>query len=243
MYRFEQGIDPVHGGLHADTLFSTRNTFVGVDNARFGTLLVGTHDTPLKKAQGDIDLFNNQLGDIEGLVPGEVRARDSVLYRTPAIAGATVTGMYVPGDDDFGNSWSVSMAWSNDAIDFAIAADSDMRKNDRPVSATAVYDAYRASARTHAGEWAIGVLGERSRREPTGDWEHALIVSAGRPIGPWQLDFQWGRSTIGNERTQWLAGISRQFASVRLYGFVSHTLNDNTRNDSVLALGIEYKFR
>lgn len=242
VYRFEQGVDPIHGGLRADTLFSTRNTFVGVENVRFGTLLVGTHDTPLKMAQGDIDLFNNQLGDIKGLVPGEVRARDSVLYRSPAFAGVTVDAMYVPNDDDFGNSWSVSMAWSSDAIDFAVAADSDMRKNDRPVSATAVYDTYRASARTRAGDWTLGVLGQRSQREFAADWEHALIVSAGRPIGPWKLDFQWGRSTIGDERTKWLAGLSRQFAPVRLYGIVSHTLNDDVRDATALAVGVEYKF-
>ncbi|MEX2326659.1 MAG: porin, partial [Pseudomonadales bacterium] len=198
IYQVEQGIDLVHGGKQVDTLLSTRNTFIGVSGA-FGKFMVGTHDTPLKKTQGKVDLFNNQAGDIKALVPSEVRARDSYVWHSPRFAEAfTIQAMYVPPDSDFDASQSLAIFWARDSFGINLAIDSKMRKNDREVTRTKVYDAMRGSVEYKPGTWRFGLLLEIAEQRNTARpvRETAYIVSAGKSIEKLTFKMQMGWSDI-----------------------------------------------
>ena len=64
---------------------TTRNTFLGL-KGNFGTIKAGKHDTPLKLAQLDADLFNDTQGDIANITRGENRPSSYLGYDSPEIA-------------------------------------------------------------------------------------------------------------------------------------------------------------
>jgi predicted porin len=100
---FEQG--GVNDSGHSATLES-RNTFVGVDSARFGRLVVGNNDSIYRSLIGSgstlggnlgmtvhgVDVFNNTSGQLSGnsdsiFSRGEARYKNSVHYLSPEWRG------------------------------------------------------------------------------------------------------------------------------------------------------------
>ena len=63
IYQIEYQVDITNDNTKGKT-FDQRNSFVGL-KGNFGTLKLGTHDTPLKLAQLKADLFNDLKGDIK----------------------------------------------------------------------------------------------------------------------------------------------------------------------------------
>lgn len=130
IYRFEWEVDP--DGQSGDDNFSARNQFVGLTGA-FGTVKVGRHDTALKEAQGDFDLFNDLEGDINDTFLGENRLANYVGYTTPELADAfSVTVNVFPGEDPAGGNdgvadgTSVSVNYETDTVYAAVAHDTDL---------------------------------------------------------------------------------------------------------------------
>ncbi|HEX7030986.1 MAG TPA: porin [Gammaproteobacteria bacterium] len=130
IYRFEWEVDP-DGKSGADN-FSARNQFVGLAGF-FGTLKVGRHDTALKTAQGDFDLFNDLSGDIKNILNGENRLGNYIGYTTPEIADAfSVTVNLFPGEDaaagndGIADGTSISLNYETDTVYAALARDSDI---------------------------------------------------------------------------------------------------------------------
>ncbi len=111
---------------------TARNQFVGLQGA-FGTVKVGRHDTALKEAQGDFDLFNDLEGDISRSFNGENRLKDYIGYTTPTFADAfSATVNFFPGEDPasgndgLADGTSLSLAYETDLIYAAVARDSDI---------------------------------------------------------------------------------------------------------------------
>ena len=130
IYQFEWEVDP--DGQSGDDNFSARNQFVGLAGA-FGTVKVGRHDTALKEAQGDFDLFNDLEGDINDLFLGENRLENYIGYTTPTFADAvSVTVNLFPGEDPAGgndgvaDATSVAVNYETDLVYAAIAHDTDV---------------------------------------------------------------------------------------------------------------------
>ncbi|WP_395143224.1 porin [Moraxella atlantae] len=89
--------------------FTSRNTYLGLSNRQYGTLLAGRHDTPFKLSKGNVDVFTNNSGaglSLDKIGPsysngvkdlsynlGETRANNVIAYKTPAIVGMPVTFM------------------------------------------------------------------------------------------------------------------------------------------------------
>lgn len=131
IYQFEWEVDPTDNAAASDDHIKSRNQFVGLTGG-FGTLKVGRHDTALKKAQGDFDLFDNLEGDIKHVLNGENRESNYIAYTTPAVAGFSVTVNAIPGEDatagndGVADGTSVSLNYETDAIYAALAQDSDI---------------------------------------------------------------------------------------------------------------------
>lgn len=81
----------IEWGLSADgdgTDWTQRNRFVGLKDSQLGTIKVGKHDTPVKQLSSTVDIFNNYVAnkaDIGGILTGENRIDNVVLYESPAI--------------------------------------------------------------------------------------------------------------------------------------------------------------
>lgn len=70
------------------TDFSNRSRFIGLKDKQFGTLKVGQQDTPLKLLSTAVDSFNNRIennADVHGVMGGENRIADSIVYELPTI--------------------------------------------------------------------------------------------------------------------------------------------------------------
>jgi predicted porin len=76
-----------------------RNQFIGLAGG-FGTVLLGSHDTPLKMSQGKFDQFGDlPWGDIGKVMPGEDRVDNVIAYVSPAMGGLTLVGALVAGEN------------------------------------------------------------------------------------------------------------------------------------------------
>ena len=129
IYRLEWGVDLDD---QEDEAFTDRNQFVGLEGS-FGTVKVGRHDTALKEAQGDFDLFNDLEGDISKVFNGEVRLNDYIGYVTPTFADAlSATVNFFPGEDPatgndgVADAASASLTYEKDAVYVAVAHDFDV---------------------------------------------------------------------------------------------------------------------
>ncbi|WP_043972679.1 MULTISPECIES: porin [Acinetobacter] len=118
------------------TDWSQRNRFVGLKDDRFGAIKVGKHNTPLKDLSSPVDSFNNYISnkaDITGIMTGENRVNNVVVYDSPEIAlnGGNIeasvllaTGESRGIEDDkrggvnvagrgLGDAWSASLSYSH----------------------------------------------------------------------------------------------------------------------------------
>jgi predicted porin len=129
IYQLEWGVDLDD---QTDDTFTDRNQFVGLQGT-FGTIRVGRHDTALKEAQGEFDLFDDLEGDIDRVFNGESRLRNYIGYVSPTFAGAlTATVNFFPGEDaengedGLADSTSLALAYDDERIYAAIAHDRDI---------------------------------------------------------------------------------------------------------------------
>jgi predicted porin len=129
VYQLEWGVDLDD---QEDEAFTDRNQFVGLEG-NFGTVKVGRHDTALKEAQSDFDLFDDLEGDISKVFNGENRLKDYIGYVTPTFAKAiSATVNFFPGEnpatgnDGVADAASVSLNYKTDVVYAAIAHDRDI---------------------------------------------------------------------------------------------------------------------
>ena len=134
VYKLEYGVDPDEKaedeGNHQ--IFKQRNSYVGLSHKSYGTIIAGTHDTPLKKVQGNIDMFDRlPNGDFKNVIVGQERINDLVHYTSPKMAGFSVkaaTQVQEAGDPD--DASSVSVTYDKGAIFAGIGIDQEqMQQN------------------------------------------------------------------------------------------------------------------
>ncbi|GAA5187654.1 porin [Acinetobacter kookii] len=144
----------IEWGLSADgdsTDWTTRNRFVGLKDAQLGTLKVGAHDTPLKQLSSPVDTFNNYVAnkaDVTGIMTGEARISNAVIYESPAIALPTgaikVNALLASGEASgiakgngasktagrgLGDAWSASVVYDSPVVVAGIAYDKAIPSN------------------------------------------------------------------------------------------------------------------
>ena len=92
--------------------FGGRNTFAGLKNDSWGSLILGRHDTPYKTSDRRLDLFGDHIADNRALMGGgmgrgsadvkgfDKRAADTVVYNSPVMSGFKVIAGYVAGAEN-----------------------------------------------------------------------------------------------------------------------------------------------
>jgi len=245
VYQLEQGVDLMHGGTSKDTLFSTRNSYIGI-RGRYGRFVFGTHDTPLKMSQGKIDQFNDTLGDVKDAFVGEVRARDAFMYNSPQFGrGIQFNVMYVESDDYFDSSQSYSVTFKDKKLYLAAAFDDDMRRNDRTVSRTLVFDTYRLAGQYSFDNLKLGTVFQSSEVQNVegGKWQEAMSVSAAYKLASFTFRAQYGDSDIVIKDLQLLSlGVDYHLNKMsRLYVNFFQRDVQGDKGDSI-EVGAEYKF-
>lgn len=144
----------IEWGLSADgdsTDWTTRNRFVGLKDSKLGTLKAGAHDTPLKQLSSAVDTFNNYVAnkaDVTGIMTGENRVSNAVVYESPAIAfpvGALkLNALLASGENKgidkgngsaktagrgLGDAWSASLVYESPVVVAGVAYDKAIPSN------------------------------------------------------------------------------------------------------------------
>ncbi|MBT2968306.1 MAG: porin [Candidatus Thiodiazotropha sp. (ex Ctena orbiculata)] len=154
VYHFEFKVNQDSGSGLGD-----RNQFMGLAGG-FGTALLGSHDTPLKMAQGKFDEFGDlPNGDLANVIPGDDRVDNVIAYVSPAMGGLTFVGALVSGErsdlelDGPADHISLAGLYSNGPIFASLAYNSyDLGSVDAEPSLL------RLTGIWNAGMWQVGVM-------------------------------------------------------------------------------------
>ncbi len=98
---YEVFIDDGDDGSDNSSEFNQRNINGGLSSKKWGTLVGGKNDTPLKIAADGTDQFNDLvLGDINNYMVGENRENNIVMYSSPTWKGFTANVATMFGEED-----------------------------------------------------------------------------------------------------------------------------------------------
>lgn len=260
LYQIEYQIDPVDGHARdevrgengeikvTDSTFTQRNSYVGLKGS-FGTLKLGKHDTPLKKASLKVDLFNDLKGDIKNITDGENRITSFLGYDSPVFGGGvSISVSLSKGKDDgvvgtdldgeFGTNLSASLKYDIEVIQFVIATEKASIKG---------FDHNRLGMMIPAGPVTIGLI-HTTTESTVGnsvDYDATTISIAGKVAdGNGRVKFQYGTSDKSAGLTQTQIGYDHKlFKNFKILAYHTVRSQDAVNSDDAhTGLGIEYKF-
>ena len=260
LYQIEYQIDPVDGHARdevrgengeikvTDSTFTQRNSYVGLKGS-FGTLKLGKHDTPLKKASLKVDLFNDLKGDIKNITDGENRITSFLGYDSPVFGGGvSISVSLSKGKDDgvvgtdldgeFGTNLSASLKYDIEVIQFVIATEKASIKG---------FDHNRLGMMIPAGPVTIGLI-HTTTESTVGnsvDYDATSISIAGKVAdGNGKIKFQYGTSDKSSGLSQTQIGYDHKlFKNFKILAYHTVRSQDAANSDDAhTGLGIEYKF-
>ena len=260
LYQIEYQIDPVDGHARdevrgengeikvTDSTFTQRNSYVGLKGS-FGTLKLGKHDTPLKKASLKVDLFNDLKGDIKNITDGENRITSFLGYDSPVFGGGvSISVSLSKGKDDgvvgtdldgeFGTNLSASLKYDIEVIQFVIATEKASIKG---------FDHNRLGMMIPAGPVTIGLI-HTTTESTVGnsvDYDATTLSVAGKVAdGKGKVKFQYGTSDKSAGLSQTQIGYDHKlFKNFKILAYHTVRSQDAVNSDDAhTGLGIEYKF-
>ncbi|RMH46774.1 MAG: porin [Gammaproteobacteria bacterium] len=248
-YKLEWEVDVTDKSKSSQDHLKSRNQVVGLKGG-FGTVFVGRHDTPMKKAQKKIDLFNDYEGDIKHVINGENRESNILQYSTPKIGGALQFNIaMIPGEDpangqdSLTDATSFSVTYNKNDLYLALAQDTDV--DGEGVDTTRIVGQYNMD------KFQFGLLWETTDNGTT-DADGFVLSGAMKMSGGNTLKLQYADSDI------WQLGVSAKtkYSTMTSLG-LDHKLSKKTKvfvwytdgelgatgdNDTFFAVGVEHKF-
>jgi predicted porin len=241
-------------GVNVDSdedTFTHRNQFVGLEGA-FGTVKIGRHDTALKEAQGDFDLFDDLEGDLAGVFNGENRLRNYLGYRTPTWGKAFhLTVNFFPGedpsagDDGVADAASFSLDYDSEALYLALAHDRHVDGAD--IETTRVVGGYTWGA----AKWMLLYQRADTVTDEVDGFGASLAWSLGNYVAKFQyLEGDQWRTGLADDspaepyESSWSVGLDREFGEhTRLFSFFTQgDIGGTGQKNRYAALGIEHNF-
>lgn len=216
--------------------FTQRNIFVGLQGA-FGYVVAGNFDTPLKRAQKKVDLFGDLEGDISSIITNsDNREANSILYRTPELAGLVATIAHIASEDEAVNDGtSSSLTYTRNSLYAAIAYDTDVEVNG--VDVTRLVGQYSFAGFTLGGLWET----QQQNGDNLDGWVYSVAFKATDAA---TLKAQYGESDIVKDNAEtYSLGLDYKLAKkVKVYGFVTDEKYDIKGSNQYYGIGTEFKF-
>tara|TARA_B110001454_G_scaffold67805_1_gene66127 strand:+ start:40580 stop:41521 length:942 start_codon:yes stop_codon:yes gene_type:complete len=236
IYKLEYETQVDDGDKDGQT-FTQRNIYAGIKGG-FGQIIAGKFDTPFKKAQNKIDLFNDLEGDIKSAISAhEKRTANTVQYSTPKMSGLVATVAHIASEDENVNDGtSSSLTFTQKNVYAAIAYDTDVEADT---------DALRLVAQYSMADFTVGALWEQDNTDGSDNDKEGWVYSASYKLNSdIKLKAQYGESDIvkDNAETYSLGADYKLAKNAKAYAFVTdETFGDDTSND-YYGIGLEYKF-
>ncbi len=227
----------VDDGDKSGQTFSQRNIFAGVKGG-FGQVIVGMFDTPFKKAQKKIDLFNDLEGDIKSAISAhDNRASNTIQYSTPKMAGLVATVAHIASEDETVNDGtSSSLTFSQKNVYAAIAYDTDVEDDT---------DALRLVAQYSVSDFTFGALWEQDNTAGSDNEKEGWVYSASYKLNSdVKLKAQYGESDIvkDNAETYSLGADYKLAKNAKAYAFITDEEYGDDSSKEYYGVGLEYKF-
>ncbi len=251
-YEYETYID----GDSTQT-FGQRNIFIGLQGSA-GTVMAGKFDTPVKVIQEKVDQFNDLIGDMKYVVPGEFRAGNIVQYVSPSAWGPLVATVAVVASEDSAthkdDGYTASVAYTGSNFYVALAAEQNVTAQDE--------DIVRLVGRYNLGDWQLGALIEQATLDSATKDANPWLVSARYALNDkWALKAQYAANTADDSdlvgpsfnKDYTTASVGFEYAmakSTTLYGFYTQNKSDDEAQSlatastelKYLGVGIDFKF-
>jgi len=243
IYQLEYEIDTDD----ADT-FRQRNIFVGAKGG-FGQIIGGHFDTPLKNAQGKVDVFNDLRGDIKNVITSnDNRTSNTVMYSTPSLSGFVAHAAYISSEvDEVDNGKSLALTYTWKGFYFGAAFEQDVVQLDS--------ETVRVAATYTLGGLQLGALYEEDElvdedlvgSETTSDgWLASALYDF---QNNWVIKAQFGESDIRFESGD-TASVGVDYKATKnftVYSFYTANSSDSLiAEDKVdqdyVGLGVDLKF-
>lgn len=196
-YQLEWEVDLADNSKGSTDNIKARNQIVGIRGG-FGEVFAGRHDTPTKKLQKKIDLFNELTGDIKNTFNAEKRADNIVQYGTPSMSGFKAKIAFIPGEDTADNNdsladgTSVALEYKTGKLSLGASFDSDVEGDN--------VDTTRLMAQYNLDAWQFGIMYQDTDNDGVdGD---GLMLSTKYTHGDSTFKFQVLESDV------WEAGVS-----------------------------------
>lgn len=249
IYQVEYGVS-VDGDSANGPDLSQRDRFLGLRHNSLGTLRAGRMNTPLKEAEGLVDVFNGSRLDMENVLAGQNRESNSIAYTSPKLGDAltlrfthiTEEGQASGGGN--GSAQSLSAVFESGDLYVAAAFDNDVNgaadKGTLNIGApdsfydpaspdtTIDLDTLRVVTTVKVGDLRLGGLVQKSEGEGANDAEQtALLVSAAYTAQKWTFKAELATSEAEDntgdlgEIQQIAVGADYQWTqSFKVYGLV-----------------------
>jgi len=227
----------VDDGDKGGETFAQRNIYAGI-KGDFGQVIVGKFDTPLKKAQKKIDLFNDLEGDIKSAITdSDNRSSNSTQYSTPKVAGLTATVAHIASEDETVNDGtSASITYSRNKFYAAVAYDTDVNVDTDVVRLVAQYSIAGVQ---------LGGLWERQEVDGADNEQMAWVTSAAYKLtSDIKLKAQYGESDIQKDEAKtYSLGVDYKLAKgAKAYAFATDEEFGDDSSKEYYGVGLEYKF-
>jgi predicted porin len=202
------------------------------------------HDTPLKNAQGKVDLFNDTAGDIKNILWGDNRSRKVIQWSAPKIRGFTINVMTILEESDE-EAFSTSLEWNGkiggNKAQFTLAFDSEVPQKGY------FFDTIRIGTTMPLGESvSLGLIWQESE-DSTGKYDDdGYVVSLKSKISKkTTFKLMYGKSDMVKHGGE-LIGIGFDYKlakPLKLYlNYVDKSYTDTSKESEHIMFGIQYKF-
>ena len=209
VYRWESEVDLTGSNAGDTSLLKARNQYLGL-KGNFGTIIGGINDTPMKQAEGKIDLYSDII-DIarvqDPYMDTQEREKDSLGYYSPKFNKLQFGLATMPGKgDSLGDAYSTSLIYGDKKLKSssffgAIAYDSG-------VDETEDSSAIRISGASKFGALKVGAIYEQADTgRATAETQGRYIVSGKYNMGRKNtLLLQYAKSEDANNGIKDVAG-------------------------------------
>jgi predicted porin len=226
----------VDDGDKGGQTFSQRNIYAGIKGG-FGQVIVGMFDTPLKKAQKKIDLFNDLEGDIKSVISqSDNREANSVQYNTPTMSGLVATIAHIASEDEtINDGTSSSLTFSRNALYAAVAYDTDVEADG--INVTRLVAQYSIAGITLGGLWET----QRQNGDNNDGWVYSAAYKLTSDV---KLKAQYGESDIVKDNAEtYSLGVDYKLAEgAKVYAFATDEEFGDDSSNEYYGIGLEYKF-
>ncbi|MBN3803631.1 porin [Paraburkholderia sp. Ac-20336] len=235
IFQLEEGFNSATGAESTSGLMFSRQAWVGMTNAQFGTLTAGRQYTSYYTLLSTYSP-TNWLTGAYGAHPGDIdsldtlyRANNSLVYTSPNFSGLTVSGSYSlggnPGSFAAGQTWSVAAQYLHGP--FGIAAGIQRIDN----AATVANPAWNSTMSNNGAQTAVSAINN--------GFQSAAKQQRVAVTGGYAFNSQWDVS-FAYSNVQYAAGQASLFHGTQIWNTGGAVLH--WKPISVLDLGAGYSY-